>query len=296
MASGYLQNKQKLKGIRRMLFAVAVINALCTIMFGYVSSFFDSSLPLYIQSLVVGFLAYMIPILLYSFANGITISVAKERFSLKACKLLPLLLAAVSGVCFQFVMVVVNLPINLLLGGGGSYSPMSVYELIAAILIIGIMPAFFEEFLFRGIVYGSMAEFNTKAAAVFSSVMFALLHADVYGIVGYLLMGFVLAFILKRTGSLYSAMLFHFANNLTAILLGFFNAELIYAPVTTIVLFVLGIIGFILTVLAIMFVCKKNKTDDKIKTSVLIGQSFINLPVVLCVAVIVLTALITRNI
>ena len=116
MASGYLQNKQKLKGIRRMLFAVAVINALCTIMFGYVSSFFDSSLPLYIQSLVVGFLAYMIPILLYSFANGITISVAKERFSLKACKLLPLLLAAVSGVCFRVVMVVVNLPMNLLLG------------------------------------------------------------------------------------------------------------------------------------------------------------------------------------
>ncbi len=279
-----------------MLFAVAAINALCTILLVYVSSFFDSSLPLYVQSLVVGFLAYLIPILLYSYANGITVSVAKERFSLKPCGIFPLLIAAVSGVCFQFVMVVVNLPVNMMLQPAQSYPPMTVIELFAAIIIIGIMPAFFEEFLFRGIVYGSMAEFNTKAAAVFSSVMFALLHADIYKVTGYLLMGLVLAFILRRTGSLYSAMLFHLSNNVTALLLDFYNAELIYAPVTTIVLFVLGVIGLILTAAMIAIKCKPPVRHDKIKTSVLLGQSFINLPFLLCMAVIVLTAVIVRNI
>lgn len=296
MASGYLQNKQKLKGIRRMLFAVAVINALCMVILSYAASFFDSSFPIYIQSLIVGFLAYMIPILLYSFANGITVSVAKERFSLKPCKATSLLLVGLSGVCFQFVMVVVNLPVNLLVGNSGTYYHMSVYELIAAIFIIAAMPAFFEEFLFRGIVYGSMAEFNEKAAAIFSSVMFALLHADLHGIVGYLLMGFVLAFVIKRTGSLYSAMLFHFANNITALLLEFFNSELIYAPVTTIALFVAGVIGFLLTVVGIMLVCPKKASVNKIKTSVLVGQSFINIPIILCAAAVILTAVITRNI
>lgn len=296
MATGYLQNKQKLRGIRRMLFAVAAINAFCAIVMGIVSSFIESSLPIYIQSLVVGFLAYLVPILLYSHANEITVSVAKERFSLNPVKALPLIIAAVSGVCFQFVMVIINLPMNFILGTSEGYMPTSVYELIAMIIIIGVMPAFFEEFLFRGIVYGSMAEINTKAAAVFSAVMFAILHADIYGFFGYLVMGLVLAFVLRRTGSLWAAMVFHFTNNVTAIMLGFFNDELLYSPVATITMFVAGVIGFIAAVIALRKLYKPQKGVSLIKTSQLLGQSFINLPILLCVVVIALSMFVLRNI
>ncbi len=168
MATGYLQNKQKLRGIRRMLFAVAAINAFCAIVMGIVSSFIESSLPIYIQSLVVGFLAYLVPILLYSqYGNQITVSVAKERFSLNPVKALPLIIAAVSGVCFQFVMVIINLPMNFILGTSEGYMPTSVYDLIAMIIIIGVMPAFFEEFLFRGIVYGSNGRDKCKGGGFF---------------------------------------------------------------------------------------------------------------------------------
>ena len=147
------------------------------------------------------------------------------------------------------------------------------------------MPAIFEEFLFRGIVDGSMSELNSRAAVIFSSVMFAVLHADIYNFVGYIIMGVIMTGLVRRTGTVYSAMIFHFANNITALLLGFFNSELVYTPILTITIFAVGVIGFAIVFATFKSVTKKPEKVKAISTSTLLGQSFINIPILLCFVV-----------
>ncbi len=274
-----------------MLLSIAAVNALITVILGIVSSFFTNPLPMYLQSLIIGLCAYLIPLVIYARTNGVTAETAARQFYLKRCRrehIIPILLF---GVCWQFVMVVINLPVNLLLEGTDSYVPQSAGELLAAIFVVGIIPAIFEEFLFRGIVDGSMSEFNTRAAVIFSSIMFAVLHADVFGFMGYIFMGTVMTSLVRRTGSVYSAMLFHFASNTTALLLGYFSSDLLYAPVLTISIFVAGVLGFGILYAAFLNITKKPTAVNVIKTPVLLGQSFVNVPILLCF-IIIATALV----
>lgn len=286
MATVYLKTKQKLRGIRWMLLAVTVINVLTVLVLRMIGSFFDDSLPTYLEALITGLCAYVIPISIYAKIDEVTAKAAAERFCLKPCRWWMLALAALMGVGFQFVMIVADLPLNMLFNNATSYTPLSPAELAAAIFVIGIIPAIFEELLFRGIVLGAMSELNSRAAVVFSTVMFALMHGDVYSLIGYILMGIVLATVLRRTDSLYAAMVFHFTNNTTALLLGYFNSELTYAPTATIKLFAAGVLEFAAVFTIFIALTKRKEQNNKIKTSVLLGQNFISIPVLLCIAIV----------
>ena len=287
MATEYLKDKHKLVGIRYMLLYIAGINVTISFILHMVASFFDTFIPIYLQALIVGVCAYIIPIIIYARTNHITAQSAADKYFLKGCRIYPLILAAIMGCCFQFVVILIDLPVNMLTGGSSSYIPSTPAELIAAIFVIAVIPAIFEEFLFRGIVLGSMSEFNTKAAAIFSAVIFAVMHADMCGLVGYIIMGLILVSIVRRTNSIYSAIVFHFANNTTALILGYINDELIYMPVFTISLFAVGVIMFIASYMLFASITKKPKEICLMKTGGLLGQSFVNLPIVLCIAVIV---------
>lgn len=294
LATRYLENKQKLRGIRYMLLAIAVINAVVTLGFAMTASFMENPVSAYIQTLVTGLAAYVIPIFIYARINRLNAETASERFYLKKCEIKYIVLAAVMGACWQFVMVVINLPINLIFKTSAEYSFSGIGELAAAMAVIGIIPAVFEEFLFRGIVYGSMSEFNTRAAMVFSAAMFAILHADMYEFLGYAAMGIVLTAVVGRTRSVYTAMTFHFTNNAVALLLGYFNSELVYSPVLTISLFTAGTIGFVILFAGFTAVTTKPGKVRKIKTSQLLGQSFVNIPIPVCIAVVIAAAVLVR--
>ena len=294
MASLYIKDKQKLRGIRYMLLSIAVINAIDMIILNIISDFFDNPIPVYINALIIGLTAYVVPIVIYARINSITVKTASERFKLKSCDTSILLFVALLGVAWQFVMVVINLPINIVTGVSETYSMSGPGELFADIVLIAIIPAFFEEFLFRGIVDGSMEEMNPKAGMIFSSVMFAILHGDVYGFAGYLLMGLILSIIARRTGSLYGAMVFHLMNNITALLLAYYNADLVYEPILTIGLFASGIVIFAVMFTLFIKATKKQKCEKKIKTSQLLGQSFVNVPILLSIAAVVITNIIVE--
>lgn len=285
MATVYLKDKKKLKGIRGMLLAVTAINALLSVIFVYIASFMDGEMLQYLFALTTGLGAYVIPIIIYARRNGVTAETAAERFYLRACRWHEMIIALVLGAGCQFAVVMVNLPLNGLFHTASGYMPKTLGELCAAVFVIAMLPAVFEEFLFRGIVYGSLAEFNTAAAAVFSSVMFAVMHGDPYGVPGYLLLGFVLVFTVRRTGSLYSAMLVHFGNNAAALLLAYFNDMLWYSPGVTIAIFALGLIFFLVFISLLAGVTKKSAPVRKMKTAMLLEQNFVSLPVLLCVAI-----------
>lgn len=281
----YREGKHKLASIRWMLFFVVVVQTAVTVVAGIISSFFAAEPPVYLQMLVIELLAYLVPLSLYAKENRLlTAREARERFGLKGCKKSLLVWIVLAGFGCQFLMILLNLPMNFLLSQSDGYIPTTPWELVLAMVVIGMIPAVFEEFLLRGIVYGVMAEYNSRAALIFTTVMFALMHGNLAGFAGYLFLGAVLVVLLRRTGSLYACMLFHLVNNLTALMLSYFNGVLMDTPIATLQLFAVGILASVVGWTALTMLTKKPRPVIRMKTGEFLGQSFVNLPILLCIA------------
>jgi len=80
-----------------------------------------------------------------------------------------------------------------------------------------LAPAFAEEFLFRGVIYGNLRPFGKTQAILISSILFALMHQNVgqffYTFVG----GIAMALMYELTGTLWCSILFHLFNNELAV-------------------------------------------------------------------------------
>lgn len=97
-----------------------------------------------------------------------------------------------------------------LLAGSGMLS------LVSNMIMFALVPAIVEEIFFRGLVQRLVHNFsgNGHWAVIVSATSFALIHGQASGILGFLLMGFVLGYLYQFTGNLRLTMIFHFLNNL----------------------------------------------------------------------------------
>ena len=284
----YREEKQRLRSIRWMLFWIVLIQSVVALVVALVASFFSVPPPFWVQLLLVELFAYLLPLSLYARENRIlTAKTARERFGLTRCRKNLWGYVILAGLGCQFIMLLLNLPVNLLLNEGESVVPQNLTELLAALFVVAVIPAVFEEFLFRGIVYGVMKEFSSRAALIFTTVLFALMHGSVTGFLGYLFLGWAAIFVLRRTGSLYACMVFHLANNVVAVLLSRYSGDLLYYPMGTLWLFAGGILLAALGIFGLYKATKPAPKVDRIKTRELLGQSFFSIPVILCILCIV---------
>lgn len=281
----YRDGKYKLKSIRWMLFRITLIQTVVALLVNLVASFLPTDPPFWISLLLVELFAYLLPLGIYAGENRIlTARTAREGFGLR-----PPLRKSLWGYVLlmgfgcQFVMLLFNLPVNLLLNQSESETFSHLPDLLAAFLVVGIIPAVFEEFLFRGIVYGVMKEFNSRAALIFTTVLFALMHGSITGFLGYLFLGFMAVMVLRRTRSVYACMGFHLTNNITAILLSRFSGSLLSDPVGTRWLFALGIVAMILGVFGLRSSSKPEPDTNRMPLGELLGQSFLSIPILLCI-------------
>ena len=146
-----------------------------------------------------------------------------------------------------------------------------------------LAPAFAEEFLFRGVIYGNLRPFGKTQAILISSVLFALMHQNIgqffYTFVG----GVAMAIMYELTGNIWCSILYHMFNNELAVLTevlyyGKFGdaVEPLLMLWDTIVL-VLGCIS----ILILIFYYKRKASETKSVTdpSVLGGQGTENIAV-----------------
>lgn len=90
---------------------------------------------------------------------------------------------------------------------------MSVYPLWLMILVVGVTPAITEELTMRGIVLSGF-EFKSKnVAAVMTGIMFGILHLNAHQFLYATVMGIILAYVVRTTGSIFLSMLIHFLIN-----------------------------------------------------------------------------------
>ena len=85
-------------------------------------------------------------------------------------------------------------------------------------MTIGLAPAFAEEFLFRGVIYGNLRPYGKVQAVLVSSALFALMHQNIgqffYTFVG----GMAMALMYELTGSIWCSIFFHLLNNELSVL------------------------------------------------------------------------------
>ncbi len=102
-------------------------------------------------------------------------------------------------------------------------------EFILALIIVAMIPALGEEFLFRGIIQQKLKLLfgNIHIAIWLTGFLFSALHLQLYGLIPRMLLGVLFGYIFYWSNSLWLPILAHFVNNaymLTA--LYFFRDEL----------------------------------------------------------------------
>ncbi len=96
-------------------------------------------------------------------------------------------------------------------------SSSTVPELVWVVLIIAVIPAFAEEFLFRGLVQRSLERsVSPWRGAVLSGVIFGLYHLNPASFVPLASLGIYLGFLAMRGNSLWLSVAAHFYNNAIA--------------------------------------------------------------------------------
>ncbi len=93
----------------------------------------------------------------------------------------------------------------------------SVGAWIRLILAYGLLPAFCEELVFRGILSAEHEKHGILYASVVSALFFAFLHFDLSALPVYLFAGLVLSFVMYVTRSTVAAMVVHLGYNLFGI-------------------------------------------------------------------------------
>jgi sodium transport system permease protein len=99
-----------------------------------------------------------------------------------------------------------------------AFTDLPLWQLI---VFIAILPAIFEEVLFRGmLLHGLRRRFHPVALCLVVGMMFGFFHVSLYRIIPTAWLGLVLTALTLLTGSIFPAMAWHALNNAAALLAG----------------------------------------------------------------------------
>lgn len=98
--------------------------------------------------------------------------------------------------------------------------------LLLSLFMVAVLPAVFEEFSFRGIIYNGLKTKNVLLALIMSSMLFGIFHMNINQFLYATVLGMVLVLIAEATGSVISAMIMHFTFNANSVILTYLLAWL----------------------------------------------------------------------
>ena len=126
------------------------------------------------------------------------------------------------------------------------------YQIVLLYISSALVPAFCEEFLFRGTILANLAPYGKRNAVIISSVLFGLMHQNPYQIIYTTVAGILLGMAYIKTNSIWLPTAMHFFNNAYSV-----TGEVIYANldsalansilvVTRILMLVLGVAALVI--------------------------------------------------
>lgn len=91
-------------------------------------------------------------------------------------------------------------------------------DLVLLFFTIAVIPAFVEEFLFRGLVLSNLLPYGRTTAILISAFLFGLMHMNIEQFFYATAAGVVLGWIYVKTQSIWPSVLLHFCNNFRSVL------------------------------------------------------------------------------
>ena len=205
------------KRINRFIPVLFVSGIVLTILAGAVIAVTGVNIPLW-GSYLISQAIVLLPALVY---------VAVHKINIIAC--MPYRKLRISDGLLSLLIGYTLIPLMLFINSvsglfSTNYVQGSVQELVAypfwlQLLIIAVLPACVEEFVFRGLIYHSYRKNGILGAAVLSGLVFGLMHLNINQLSYAAVMGIIFALLVEATGSMYSSMLAHFAANSYSVIL-----------------------------------------------------------------------------
>lgn len=106
-------------------------------------------------------------------------------------------------------------------------STQTITGLLVNLLMIAVLPALGEEFLFRGVLLKIFLRWtgNVHMAVIISAILFSALHLQFYGFLPRFILGVILAYLFVWTRSIWVPVIVHFFNNGIAVCAGWLYAR-----------------------------------------------------------------------
>ncbi len=100
-------------------------------------------------------------------------------------------------------------------------------QLLVGLLVIAVLPAVGEEFVFRGLLQPQLSKStgNIHLAIWISAFLFSAMHIQFFGLVPRMLLGALFGYLYYWSGNLWVAMLAHFVNNGFSVLMLYFHQQ-----------------------------------------------------------------------
>ena len=155
---------------------------------------------------------FLIPAIIYTI---VTKSNPKELFRLNILPLKDLLIVIIIAFMCQPIMTACS-SISLLFFKneiGNFMYEVSDTSVIILTLVIAIMPAITEEVTLRGVVLSGYNNKSKMKAAIMVGLLFGIFHLDAQQFLYAAVMGFIVAYVVRVTNSIFSSMIIHFLIN-----------------------------------------------------------------------------------
>jgi uncharacterized membrane protein YidH (DUF202 family) len=155
---------------------------------------------------------------------------------------------------------------------------MTFLNVTLVIIFVCVLPAFFEEIAFRGIILGGLKNGGKIFAILVSGAIFSLFHMSPLQTVYQFIVGVLYALIVLNGGDYTLTFISHFINNLF-IVLNYYFIGFYPTGIVKIILTIVGVISLALGVLLILKNDKKYEKTESIKNFI----SGVPIGVIVCV-------------
>lgn len=171
-------------------------------------------------ALVLSEALILIPALIYCLVKKISV---RELIPFKKMKFSVWILVIVCTYLMYPLLIVLN-AVTLFFVESGTVELVDMVtdeSLFIAALLMAVMPAFCEEFVFRGILFGTYKRSKMLPAIFLSAFLFGCMHMNFNQFLYAFALGIYMAFLVEATGSILSSMLAHFVINFTSVLMSY---------------------------------------------------------------------------
>ena len=208
--------------------------------------------PRYLFMMAKSVLLYGLPAFSYIFlARGIPMPALMEKRQLKAKPLLLVSLMAILHQCALTLLTGLFFLNSPTLAPPLVPAPANAFDFVLAMIALCVLPAIFEESLFRRGVFPSLQrEFSDLTAILATAFLFALMHSQPASFPAHFFAGFILTYLCFETRSLIYPVVYHFIFNLVSLIIavnpflgGLFSSILPAAMLTAAIICLLLFLG-----------------------------------------------------